>query len=321
MDDGGSPATAMSDVQTLIQQDHVIAIVGEYSIVDPTWASYAEQQGVPVIGSILFNPTFGKNPDFFPSGTTFGPLQYTQLLNAKNHGVKKFGYIGVTNTAASTATSAYFNKETSRLGMQLVYTGGISPTGTDFTANCVAAKQAGVEGMYVGATQTADLLLFKNCAQQSFTPLEVGNAYSTSPKWFGVPGTKGTLVSMPVTPMAGQQTPGDQDFTNAMTQYAPDVAAIPVAKIVFAAGQLFAAAAKAGNLGDTPTPAQVITGLYALKGTTLNGLTPPLTFTQGEGHQIYCGYTMGIGDSGYTAPVGLQTTCEDPSELAAVPFG
>ena len=43
---------------------------------------------------------------------------------------------------------------------------------------------------------------------------------------------------------------------------------------------VFEDAAKAANLGNNATPAQVIQGLYDLRGDTLQGMAPPLTFTK-----------------------------------------
>jgi branched-chain amino acid transport system substrate-binding protein len=49
-DDAGNPATSLVEVKTLVQEDHVVAIVGEESISAQPWASYVAAQDVPVIG-------------------------------------------------------------------------------------------------------------------------------------------------------------------------------------------------------------------------------------------------------------------------------
>jgi branched-chain amino acid transport system substrate-binding protein len=44
---------------------------------------------------------------------------------------------------------------------------------------------------------------------------------------------------------------------------------------------VFAAGAKAGNLGDNPTSAQLVTGLQTINNETFGGITPPLTYANG----------------------------------------
>jgi branched-chain amino acid transport system substrate-binding protein len=78
---------------------------------------------------------------------------------------------------------------------------------------------------------------------------------------------------------------------------------------VWAAGLLFEAAAQAGHLGDNPTPAQVLDGLYALKGETLGGLTAPLTFKKGKATSLPCWFYYQVKDGKFTTPFGEHPTC------------
>ena len=50
LDDGGNGTTSLQQAKQLVESDHVIAIVGELSLVDTVWANYVQQKGVPVIG-------------------------------------------------------------------------------------------------------------------------------------------------------------------------------------------------------------------------------------------------------------------------------
>ena len=73
--------------------------------------------------------------------------------------------------------------------------------------------------------------------------------------------------------------PGIKAMDQALNTFKPGLVSSaefnPGSSMVWAAGLLFQAAASAGHLGDNPTPAGVLTGLYALKGETLGGLTAP----------------------------------------------
>ena len=70
----------------MVQQDHVVAIVAENSIVDSAWASYVQQQKLPVVGSAIFNIVYEENPDFFSPGETTVSGSYSTLAAAKRLG-------------------------------------------------------------------------------------------------------------------------------------------------------------------------------------------------------------------------------------------
>ena len=61
-------------------------------------------------------------------------------------------------------------------------------------------------------------------------------------------------------------------------------------------GVLLETALKAGGLTakGTPSAAEVTHGLDSLKGTTLGGLTVPLTFTAGKPHNVSCWFTVRV---------------------------
>jgi branched-chain amino acid transport system substrate-binding protein len=85
-DDAGNPATGIQDANVLVQQDKVVAIVGDASNVDSAWAPIVEKAGVPVVGGLSLNETFLTNPDFFASGTNIIALQYGLVATAKKFG-------------------------------------------------------------------------------------------------------------------------------------------------------------------------------------------------------------------------------------------
>jgi branched-chain amino acid transport system substrate-binding protein len=54
------------------------------------------------------------------------------------------------------------------------------------------------------------------------------------------------------------------------------------------------------------------------KGTTLNGLAPPLTFTQGQPTQVNCYYTLGIKNYSWTLPAKLKINCADAATVSKI---
>ena len=91
MDDQQNAATSLQDAKQLVEQDHVMAIVGESSFVDASFAPYVQSAGVPVVGGSNFEASFQSNPDFFPSGGDQISGLIGQFALAKQAGKKVFG--------------------------------------------------------------------------------------------------------------------------------------------------------------------------------------------------------------------------------------
>ena len=72
-DDGLNPAQGIQDAKELVQSDHVMAIIGDNSLVDAAWAPYVTSQGVPVIGGNPTESVFFTNPNRQPAPSTACP--------------------------------------------------------------------------------------------------------------------------------------------------------------------------------------------------------------------------------------------------------
>jgi branched-chain amino acid transport system substrate-binding protein len=81
---------------------------------------------------------------------------------------------------------------------------------------------------------------------------------------------------------------------------------------LWTSGVLLEDAVKAGGLtaSATPTAAEVTTGLAALKGDTLDGMAPPLTFTPGKPHTVDCWFTARVQGGVTSVQDNGQVTCE-----------
>lgn len=313
MDDHADPATSTADVQQLVQQDHIIAIVGENSIENEDWASYVQKQGVPVIGASNYALPYVQNPDFFPDGTTALSLQYGLLAEAKAQGDTKFGTFYCAESPSCAETVGQLKSEAAKAGEDMIYTSKVSATAPNYTAQCLGAKAAGVNALVIGTDPTTLLRVADDCYRQGYKPQLIGNSGTVTNTWLKDPATYGMVSVQPDFPSVDRSVPADQTFAAALTKYAPDVingdSFGQNESETWAAGMLFAAAAKAGHLGANPTPADVVKGLYALKGETLGGLVPPLTYKHGP-HQVNCWFVQGLENGKFTVPQGLKVSCE-----------
>jgi branched-chain amino acid transport system substrate-binding protein len=312
-DDASDPAKSLSIVQGFVQNDHVVAIVAENSDVDGSWASYVAAQKIPVIGSAIFNFAYQTNPYFFPPGTTTVAANYATLAAAKKLGKTHFGLLYCAEAAACAQAVPLFQAVAPEAGLTLSYSGKVSAFSTDFTAQCLAAKSAGVDVMESATDATTATRVAASCAKQGYHPAWVGQDGTVTLQWQKTPALNGALTAQPVFPYADTSVQSERDFQAALQQYAPGILGSSSFSENdaedWAGGQLFVAAAKAANLGDNPSAAQVLQGLYSLHNETLGGITVPLSFVSGQPTHINCWFYMGVENGSFTTPSGLTPDC------------
>jgi branched-chain amino acid transport system substrate-binding protein len=314
MDDGNSASTALSEAQELVQQDHVLAIVGEMSSPAETWASYVQQQGVPVIGGNTIDPVFDSNPDFFPVGATPDQSVYDAIAATKATGPRGSVFYCTENPACAALVPGVRSAYT-RAGGSLVLPAPISVTAPDYTAECLAAKGDHVQSVIIYAPATTQLSIAQNCATQGYFPVLMGVGVSFTQQFAssfsGVSGAK-ILISDDVFPFFEQSTPAEQAFHSALAKYAPSVLAPSTFTendaTEWASAQLFALAAQKLTSAE-PTPSQLTSALYGLSGTTVGGLTPPLHFQQGKPSSVSCIYVVTVSSGKFATPDGSQLFC------------
>ena len=161
-----------------------------------------------------------------------------------------------------------------------------------------------------GAPQT--LAVAQSCTAQGYKPTYIAAENSLSNSSLAQPainGAVGEITNLSATDMAN---PEIQAMYKALNTFKPGLVSSaefnPGASMVWAAGVLFQAAAEAGHLGDNPTPAGMLDGLYALKGETLGGLTAPLTFTRGKPTSLPCWFYFQVKDGKFTT-LGTTPAC------------
>ena len=175
-DDGQNPATSLDYAKELVTRDHIIAMVGETSLVDAAWGNYIASTGVPVVGGVPQEAPFLTNPDFFPSGSQLSLVGGVSALtsSADKHHLGVF-YCAEAPICAQAVPPA---KAVARLlGMSLT-AGAISASEPSYTAQCLAAKSAGVDAIWVADTAPVVQRFAANCGQQGYDPQEVGRRYA-----------------------------------------------------------------------------------------------------------------------------------------------
>jgi branched-chain amino acid transport system substrate-binding protein len=318
-DDAGNSATALTGMKTLVQQDHVVAIVGQASGDASPWESYIDKVGIPVVGGNTAAVTYLSDPNFYAVGGNLLSGFYGVAALAKANG-PRLGNLYCAEIPACAATTSLLQTFGKWLGVSLSYSSKVSASAPDFTAVCQGLKSAGVQSYSLGLAAVTLKQVATQCSQQGLKARLIVSDVADS-TFTGDPAFNGIEIVDSMFPFFANSTAATRQFHAALQKYAPSLGtpASPLNDQVtqaWASGKLFEAAVKAAGNGPI-TPASIKKGLYALRGDTLGGLTVPLTYTPGKPSPQNCYFSYSILGGKFIEPHGLKPVCASSAVISA----
>jgi len=317
-DDHSNPGASLVDAENLVGSDHVVAVVDSTNN-DSAWATYVEQHHVPVIGGGAVTPFDITSSDFFAAGQTEDDFVIAEVEAAKKVGAKNIGELYCAEAAVCQELLPPLRATAKAEGVNVAYVAEISASQPNYTAQCLAAKQAGVQFLAIGEAVTAVQAVAADCAKQGFTPWEEIGDGGVSKSFLHAPGLDAKSIGFETDiPFFVTDTPGTEAMVRAIRKYSPSILSSPnyneEATISYISGLLFGAALKAGTTGKSGpvTTNEIYGGLYSLHGDTLGGMAPPLTFKPNQPNPVDCWYWIGIKNHKFTTPYGLRPHCQAP---------
>ena len=314
-DDQGSPSVALSDIRGFAAQSNLLAIVGSVSSAEDSWGPIASAEHLPVVGDFPFTP-FSYSADYvFPQGTTLPSTLYGEVYAATelDHATK-IGFFYCAEESACAGSIAPIKEAAATLGGSVVNTQAVSATAPNYDAVCQAAKSAGVQALIVALGEGTIVSLAQSCSSIGYTPAYVAQTTALVPSEGSIPGLNNHLYGVVETfPWVSTGTPAQQAFQAgiraANIPASTDGAALSLA---WTGGALFETAAK--SVTGTVTRAAIANALWNLpKGTTLDGLAPPLTYAANAASpQQKCFFVTKLSDGKWTAPYGATKTFCQP---------
>jgi branched-chain amino acid transport system substrate-binding protein len=321
VDDKFDPAGASAAMKQLIDQDHVIAIVGENAPNTITvWAPIAAAAHVPVIGGDAVSSDWTSNPILFPVTTTSVTDElYGNVDVVKKGGYKRFGITYTTASPAAAAAGPFFKTLAENAGLKFTVTIPVNEADADFTAACLALKQSNTQAFFPATGGTEIPRMARDCARQNYFPAYILNTVSVgNNEILTDPNIKNVIAASASFPEPITNTPATKAFHAAMNKYAPKVLKSDektASTTVWTAAKLFEQVASSIT-SDAPTSQDVLNGLYQIKNETLGGLAPaPLTYTAGaeSNPHVPCWFVLAIKNHKLVAPQGMKTNCAPPS--------
>jgi branched-chain amino acid transport system substrate-binding protein len=247
------------------------------------------------VGGQFVTSAFITNPYFYPAGTSTDAGAYSVVAIAKLAGKTKWGQVYCAEAPVCAQNVPRYQNYAKQLGLEDVYDGAIAATAPNYTAQCLAAKQAGVEAFFIANTGPVIARVGTDCSRQDFHPMYITKGNGTTIPELEADGIKdNTWMAWQAAPYFAD-IPAVHQMTDAIKKYSPDLLTNKDAyggptPLAWSSALMLGAAAKAGGLGasDSPSPELILKGLNSFKGETLDGMSPPLTFTEGTPHLVPC---------------------------------
>jgi branched-chain amino acid transport system substrate-binding protein len=191
-------------------------------------------------------------------------------------------------------------------GMTIVYEAQVSIAQPDFTAEVVSARNAGAEIVTMLTDEQTIVRVARSAHRQGWSPVVTGT-YTANAEVMQTADAEGVLGMAATVPY--RSSPKMQPYLDAVARYVPDGALGGYGATAWVQDKLIERLS-AGFAERNPTTADYLDALYALRGETIGGLVPPITFNKGaHAHVNMCGYPIKVVNAKLTAPLGENFVC------------
>jgi len=316
-DDRGDPQQALSLVRRMVEQDGAVAFVATYTVTTmESVAPYLEARNVPIVGAtggseveddspMIFNPTLGADQG----------IAWSYLLTIAAQTDKRKLSVLYCREAATCQNQVRRIKELApRLGgFSIVHEAQVSIVQPDYTAEVLAARNAGAEVVVTVMDAQSMIRVIRSAQRQGWKPIfsATHNLNSASFRT-GDADLDGTLAAS--TTVAYTTSPRLGPYREAMQRYQPGAPLGGYGAGAWAQALLLERLTPAW-FRPQPTSRDVVEALYGLRNETIGGLIVPITFNQGPHRTVnLCIVPLrysagefrppGGGDGTFTCPPG-----------------
>jgi len=287
-DDGGDPGRALSLARQMVEQQRVTAF---YAFTAATTGQaiypYIEGKNIPVLSSCDCNNADDDSPMVFNTGpgTTVG-LAWAHFLPAIDFypEKKKLGVLYCSEAPVCPAIFDNIKKVAPQAGYQLVWSGRASMAQPDYTAEIIAARNAGVEVFTSVAEGTTLIRVVRSAKRQSWAPTFVTQFAAADEGVIKAGGSDLEGVLLAQSGPNWMTSPKMADYRAAMDRYVPGGIRGGIGVHPWTAGKVLEHLAPTFLSKATVTTQDILDGLYSIDGETFGGLLPPTKWPKDRGH-------------------------------------
>jgi branched-chain amino acid transport system substrate-binding protein len=281
-DDRGDPNQAVALIRRLVEGDKVLAIYGS---MQPSTVQailpYVNEKQMPIIGTCSCMNAVATSPMVFvaggsdKAGVTWGHIAGIFSGTEKRKVALFYCREAVTCSEYRDGIKKYDGHD----GMKIVYETQMSLAQPDFTSEVLAARNAGAE-IIVSVSENPTLIRIAKSAHRQGWDVQLSTQHGGDDSRFVSDGgqeIEGTVYSSPVAHWV--TSPLMADYRESMKRYVPDGALGSLGSPMWVAGKMFERIAR--TFPPHPTTADVLNGLWNVKGETLGGIIAPTTYLKG----------------------------------------
>ena len=279
-DDGGDPSRSLAIVRNFVEKDHILAVIAEHGPVTVAAVlPYLEKVQVPRVGSVEGNKAVQYSPVSFQAtvggdkGTGWSHILPLSVFAPQ---VKKIYTLYCREIEACSNYNNRVKEFAPQIGLTVVGSSQSSIAQPDFTPEVLAAKNAGAEAI-VPILENASVIRLARAVNRQGGGMLISTQQSMDADSFYKNGGKDVEGVLGASSTAAYATSAKmKDYRDAIDHYQPGAEKSSFAASAWAHGKVFEVAAR--KLGDNLTPAGLIEAFYSLRGETLGGIIPPITF-------------------------------------------
>jgi branched-chain amino acid transport system substrate-binding protein len=298
----------------MVERDKVVAFVMDFSpLGGQGMVDYVTGKKIPVTGDSGAGQWFYQSPVFFPQMSTGAvwvrAMIYAAASETIPQGKKKLAILNCQEAQFCVDADKMWPGLAPKVGYDLVFRRQASLAQPDYTAECIAARNAGAEVFGLAMDGNAIGRIASSCARANFHPIYFIHHSAMLLEHAKDPNLEGIIVPLPTRPYFDNVNPVVAAYQKALATYSPGNQPKPSSFAGWAAGQLFQAAAN--KAPDPTTTAGIFEGLYALNGETLGDVTHPLKFNRdNNATEILCYYVVrGAQGNWAKTPGGSNLSC------------
>jgi branched-chain amino acid transport system substrate-binding protein len=312
-DDGSDPARHQQLVQEFVERRGVIAFVyNGYPLTGQASVRYLTEKRVPTIGSEGSGQWFNESPMYF------GPFAHGHLLMESwlagaaellvPQGKKKLGFVACQEVQFCHDAQAVWPGLASKVGFDLAYSARVTLAQPSFTAECLGARNAGVEFFYVVSDGNSLHRVARDCKSVGYTPTFGFPSTVIKNEDTADPNVEGLVTTPPFMPWTAVGNREIDLFRDVVIRLAPGTNPEGNPQAGWVSARIFEAAI--GRSPDPATSAGILEGLWALRDETLGGTLNPLTFARDKVNPAPACWThLVVKDGTFTSPHGNRLSC------------
>lgn len=308
--DDGNPARTRSIARDMVENKKVIAFLNPMLPLSLSGLRpYVEERGIPVIGGDGSVADWWESPVMFPHITYVDDsyLAGVRAAKASNRGKISVMYCAESASCTSARDIVTNPKYKRDIGHTVVHEAQVTLTQPDYTAECLSARNAGAQTIWLALDASSISRVARSCASQGYKVLYTTESKAIANALTKDPNIEEMVFGAGAFPFTANDFPAAQEFQAAVKKYAPDLALSGIHSMVWSAGKLFEAAGK--NLPANPTSADVMAAMRTVNKETLGGLTVPLNFTGKLPSRSTCYFDMALKKGKFVTPKGTKMQC------------